>query len=68
VLIVLVSRAFVESAKGLGIPFNDDYNALTQEGVAYPQFTIAQGERLDLSCFQPLLTYYTSSDPSLPPG
>jgi choline dehydrogenase len=35
----------VESAEGLGIPFNDDYNGATQEGVAYPQFTIANGKR-----------------------
>jgi choline dehydrogenase-like flavoprotein len=35
----------VESAQSLGIPFNDDYNATAQEGVAYPQFTIANGKR-----------------------
>jgi choline dehydrogenase-like flavoprotein len=31
----------------MGIPFNDDYNAATQEGVAYPQYMIANGKRFD---------------------
>ncbi|QCP55007.1 choline dehydrogenase [Trinickia violacea] len=39
------SKAFVEAAERVGIPRNNDFNGITQEGVGYLQFTIHQGER-----------------------
>ncbi|MCJ9728678.1 GMC family oxidoreductase [Bradyrhizobium sp. PRIMUS42] len=39
------SAAFVEAAAGIGIPRNDDFNGIAQEGVGYLQFTIHKGLR-----------------------
>ena len=39
------SRAFVEAATRIGIPRNDDFNGVTQEGVGYLQFAIHNGIR-----------------------
>ncbi|HET9902651.1 MAG TPA: GMC family oxidoreductase N-terminal domain-containing protein [Xanthobacteraceae bacterium] len=38
--------AFIEGAVSLGIPRNPDYNAATQQGVAYAQRTIHNGRRV----------------------
>jgi choline dehydrogenase len=38
--------AFIEGAQSLGIPFNDDYNGATQEGVGYYQRVIDRGLRV----------------------
>ena len=39
------SQAFVEAATKIGIPRNDDFNGVTQEGVGYLQFAIRNGIR-----------------------
>ena len=39
------SQAFVDAATKLGIPRNDDFNGVTQEGVGYLQFAIRNGIR-----------------------
>ncbi len=39
------SRAFVAAAERLGIPRNDDFNGIRQEGVGYLQFAIHNGIR-----------------------
>ena len=39
------SRAFLEAATRIGIPRNDDFNGVTQEGVGYLQFAIRNGIR-----------------------
>jgi choline dehydrogenase len=39
-------EAFIAGAVSLGIPRNPDYNAATQEGVAYAQRTIDRGRRV----------------------
>jgi choline dehydrogenase len=39
-------EAFIAGAESLGIPRNPDYNAGTQEGVAYAQRTIYNGRRV----------------------
>jgi choline dehydrogenase len=40
-----ISQAFIESAREAGYVFNSDYNADTQEGVAYAQFSQRRGLR-----------------------
>jgi len=40
-----VTRAFVEAAQSAGYTFNEDYNANTQAGVSYLQFTQHRGRR-----------------------
>ncbi len=40
-----VTQAFVESARAAGVPFNDDYNGESQEGVSYMQRSVRQGLR-----------------------
>ena len=37
--------AFLQSAQGLGIPFNPDYNGETQEGTGTYQYNIGRGRR-----------------------
>ncbi|WP_063771659.1 GMC family oxidoreductase [Cupriavidus necator] len=39
------SQAFVEAATRIGIPRNEDFNGVTQEGVGYLQFAIHKGMR-----------------------
>ncbi len=41
-----LADAFVESAKSLGIPANDDFNGATQEGTGYYQATTRNGRRV----------------------
>ena len=47
-----ISEAFLRAAQELGIPFNDDFNGASQDGVGHYQLTHAQrrallgGERL----------------------
>ena len=40
-----IADFFIEGAKETGIPFNDDYNGATQEGVGYFQQTASKGLR-----------------------
>ena len=42
----LLSDAFIETAKSLGIPQNPDYNGASQDGIAYVQRSIAKGRRV----------------------
>ena len=39
-------HAFLNAAQQAGIPFNDDFNGKTQEGVGYYRTTVHQGRRL----------------------
>jgi choline dehydrogenase len=39
-------EAFIESCKSVGMPFNPDYNGVTQAGVTRPQRTIRNGRRM----------------------
>ncbi|WP_454743560.1 GMC family oxidoreductase [Cupriavidus necator] len=41
----VASQAFVEAAVRMGIPANDDFNGVRQEGVGYLQFAIHNGVR-----------------------
>ena len=41
-----VTHSFVAAAQAAGLPFNDDYNAGEQFGVAYTQWTIRDGRRV----------------------
>ena len=43
------SAAFVQAARNLGIPGNEDFNGRTQEGVGYLQFMIKDGVRASTS-------------------
>ena len=43
------SAAFVQAARNAGIPANDDFNGITQEGVGYLQFMIRDGVRASTS-------------------
>lgn len=38
--------AFIDAGQSMGIPFNDDFNGQTQEGVGYFQLNIHQGKRM----------------------
>lgn len=40
-----LARAFVDAARSHGIPWNDDYNGESQEGIAAPQVTQRRGRR-----------------------
>ena len=40
-----LTHIFVETAKAAGIPFNDDFNGVTQEGVGYFQVNQKNGKR-----------------------
>ncbi|HEY1301896.1 MAG TPA: choline dehydrogenase [Stellaceae bacterium] len=40
-----ICEAFIESAMGLGLPRNDDFNGAGQEGVGYHQTTTRNGKR-----------------------
>jgi choline dehydrogenase len=40
-----VSRWFVQSMQGLGVPFSHDFNGATQRGVGFYQFMNRQGKR-----------------------
>ncbi|MFC7517491.1 GMC family oxidoreductase [Herbaspirillum sp. GCM10030257] len=40
-----IADCFIEGAKDIGIPFNEDYNGATQEGVGYFQQTASKGLR-----------------------
>jgi len=40
-----LAELFVAAAQNAGIPFNDDYNAEHQEGIAWAQFTTREGRR-----------------------
>ena len=40
-----ICEAFIESALGLGLPRNDDFNGAGQEGVGYHQTTTRNGKR-----------------------
>ena len=40
-----LARVFVEAAVASGIPFNDDYNGATQEGIAYSEVSQQKGRR-----------------------
>jgi choline dehydrogenase len=40
-----ITRAFVESARAAGVPFNQDYNDVAQEGVAFAQLSQRRGWR-----------------------
>ena len=40
-----LSRAFVAAAQEAGLPYNDDFNGVEQEGVGYYHTTIAEGRR-----------------------
>lgn len=40
-----IAEHFIAAAQDIGIPFNDDYNGATQEGVAYFQQTAYKGFR-----------------------
>ncbi len=40
-----VSRWFVQTVQGLGVPFTHDFNGPTQEGVGFYQFMNRQGKR-----------------------
>jgi choline dehydrogenase len=42
-----LTPSFIESCQALGIPFNDDVNGVSQEGVGYAQANIANGRRVD---------------------
>ena len=41
-----LSRAFFEACVASGIPFNDDYNGATQEGIAFNQVMMRDGVRV----------------------
>ena len=41
-----LSRAFLEACVAAGIPFNDDYNGATQEGIAFTQVMMRDGVRV----------------------
>lgn len=41
----IASLTFIESAKTIGIPFNEDFNGALQYGVGYPQMTVENGVR-----------------------
>lgn len=40
-----LTTAFIDAARTLGHPVNDDYNGATQEGVAYTQLNVGRGLR-----------------------
>jgi choline dehydrogenase len=40
-----IADLFIQGARDIGIPYNDDYNGATQEGVAYFQQTASKGLR-----------------------
>jgi choline dehydrogenase len=42
-----LTPCFIETCQALGIPFNDDLNGVSQEGVGYVQANIADGCRVD---------------------
>ena len=44
-----LAHTFVEAAQESGIPFNEDYNGETQEGIAYSQVTQKRGWRFSAS-------------------
>ncbi len=43
------SKAFVQAARSLGIPANDDFNGPTQEGVGYVELMVGDGVRASAS-------------------
>ena len=43
------SQAFVSAARQLGMPFNDDFNGPTQEGVGYVELMVGDGVRASTS-------------------
>jgi len=44
-----ICEAFIEAAVKTGVPFNEDYNGATQEGVSYFQTTSRNGRRCSAS-------------------
>ncbi len=43
------SQAFVQAARNLGMPLNDDFNGPTQEGVGYVELMVGDGVRASTS-------------------